>query len=128
MDGKLTGQVIGDIVDAQYKANTLTRLAEKYEIPVVQTVAIGDGANDLPMIKAAGLGIAYHAKPKVNEKTEVTIRHADLMGCSASFLAALIRNNGLLCRPGKRKRYPARSPHRNNEVHRGESSKTRICL
>jgi phosphoserine phosphatase len=80
MDGKLTGQVIGDIVDAQYKANTLTRLAEKYEIPVVQTVAIGDGANDLPMIKAAGLGIAYHAKPKVNEKTEVTIRHADLMG------------------------------------------------
>ena len=43
-------------------------------------VAIGDGANDLPMIKVAGLGIAYHAKPKVNEKTEVTIRHADLMG------------------------------------------------
>ena len=80
MDGKLTGQVIGDIVDAQYKANTLTRLAEKYAIPVEQTVAIGDGANDLPMIKVAGLGIAYHAKPKVNEKTEVTIRHADLMG------------------------------------------------
>ena len=49
-------------------------------IPLAQTVAIGDGANDLPMIKAAGLGIAYHAKPKVNEKTEVTIRHADLMG------------------------------------------------
>ena len=80
MDGKLTGQVIGDIVDAQYKANTLMRLAEKYEIPVEQTVAIGDGANDLPMIKVSGLGIAYHAKPKVNEKTEVTIRHADLMG------------------------------------------------
>lgn len=80
MDGKLTGQVIGDIVDAQYKANTLTRLAEKYAIPVEQTAAIGDGANDLPMIKVAGLGIAYHAKPKVNEKTEVTIRHADLMG------------------------------------------------
>jgi phosphoserine phosphatase len=52
--------VIGDIVDAKYKANTLTRLAEKYEIPAAQTVAIGDGANDLPMIKA-GLGIAYHA-------------------------------------------------------------------
>ena len=50
------------------------------EIPLAQTVAIGDGANDLPMIKAAGLGIAYHAKPKVNEKAEVTIRHADLMG------------------------------------------------
>ncbi len=53
---------------------------EKYEIPTAQTVAIGDGANDLPMIKAAGLGIAYHAKPKVNEQAEVTIRHADLMG------------------------------------------------
>lgn len=80
VDGKLTGQVLGDIVDAQYKAKTLKRLAEKYAIPVEQTVGIGDGANDLPMIKAAGLGIAYHAKPKVNEKTEVTIRHADLMG------------------------------------------------
>jgi len=80
MDGRLTGHVLGDIVDAQYKAKTLKRLAEKYDVPVEQTVAIGDGANDLPMIKAAGLGIAYHAKPKVNEKTEVTIRHADLMG------------------------------------------------
>lgn len=80
MDGKLTGHVLGDIVDAQYKAKTLKRLAEKYEVPFEQTVAIGDGANDLPMIKAAGLGIAYHAKPKVNEKIEVTIRHADLMG------------------------------------------------
>lgn len=80
MDGKFTGQVLGDIVDAQYKANTLKALAEKYEIPATQTVAIGDGANDLPMIKAAGLGIAFHAKPKVNEKAEVSIRHADLMG------------------------------------------------
>lgn len=79
-DGVLTGNVIGDIVDAKYKASTLKRLAETYEIPAVQTVAIGDGANDLPMIKAAGLGIAYHAKPKVNEQTEITIRHADLMG------------------------------------------------
>ncbi len=76
----LPGNVIGAIVDAQYKAKTLTRLAQEYEIPLAQTVAIGDGANDLPMIKAAGLGIAYHAKPKVNEKAEVTIRHADLMG------------------------------------------------
>lgn len=80
MDGKFTGNVIGDIVDAQYKASTLTRTAQEYEIPMAQTVAIGDGANDLPMIKTAGLGIAYHAKPKVNEKTEITIRHADLMG------------------------------------------------
>lgn len=80
MDGKFTGHVIGDIVDAEYKANTLLRLAQEHDIPLAQTVAIGDGANDLPMIKAAGLGIAFHAKPKVNEKTEITIRHADLMG------------------------------------------------
>ncbi|MGS9164816.1 HAD hydrolase family protein, partial [Salmonella enterica subsp. enterica serovar Infantis] len=75
-----TGHVIGDIVDAEYKAITLLRLAQENDIPLAQTLAIGDGANDLPMIKAAGLGIAFHAKPKVNEKREITIRHADLMG------------------------------------------------
>jgi len=80
VDGKFTGHVLGDIVDAQYKARTLKQLAEEHEIPPAQTVAIGDGANDLPMLKAAALGIAYHAKPKVNEKAEITIRHADLMG------------------------------------------------
>ncbi|WP_176364612.1 HAD hydrolase family protein, partial [Escherichia coli] len=66
MDGKFTGNVIGDIVDAQYKAKTLTRLAQENEIPLAQTVAIGDGAKAQPMIKAAGQGIAYPAKPKVN--------------------------------------------------------------
>ncbi|MGS9092361.1 HAD-IB family phosphatase, partial [Salmonella enterica subsp. enterica serovar Infantis] len=53
MDGKFTGHVIGDIVDAEYKAKTLLRLAQEQDIPLAQTVAIGDGANDLPMIKAA---------------------------------------------------------------------------
>lgn len=90
-DGKLTGEVIGQIVDAQFKAETLKRLADKYEIPVVQTVAIGDGANDLPMIQSAGLGIAFHAKPKVNEKTEITIRHADLMGVFCILSGSLIQ-------------------------------------
>lgn len=79
-DGCLTGEVIGPIVDARYKAETLQKLAQRFAIPAEQTVAIGDGANDLLMIKASALGIAYHAKPKVNEQTEVTIRHADLMG------------------------------------------------
>ncbi|MEE3651308.1 MULTISPECIES: phosphoserine phosphatase [unclassified Brenneria] len=79
-DGKLTGEVIGPIIDAKFKANTLRELAEKLDIPPQQTVAIGDGANDLLMIKAAGLGIAYHAKPKVNEQSAVIIRHADLTG------------------------------------------------
>ncbi|WP_435929004.1 phosphoserine phosphatase [Dryocola sp. BD613] len=90
-DGKLTGEVVGQIVDAQFKAGTLKRLATNYDIPVEQTVAIGDGANDLPMIQAAGLGIAYHAKPKVNEKTEVTIRHADLMGVFCILSGSLIQ-------------------------------------
>ncbi|WP_312744379.1 phosphoserine phosphatase [Cedecea neteri] len=90
-DGKLTGEVLGQIVDAKLKAVTLKRLAEKYEIPAAQTVAIGDGANDLPMIHAAGLGIAYHAKPKVNEKSEVSIRHADLMGVFCILSGSLIQ-------------------------------------
>ncbi|MDF7681753.1 phosphoserine phosphatase [Enterobacteriaceae bacterium ESL0689] len=77
---KLTGRVSGDIVDAQYKVATLRQLMEKHAIPHGQTVTIGDGANDLPMLNAASLGIAYHAKPKVNEQTEVSIRHADLLG------------------------------------------------
>lgn len=79
-DGKLTGQVVGQVVDAQYKATILQTLAEKLAIPLRQTVAIGDGANDLPMIQAAGLGIAYHAKDPVEAKASVAIRHADLTG------------------------------------------------
>ncbi len=88
--------------------------------PLAQTVAIGDGANDLPMIKAAGLGIAYHAKPKVNEKAEVTIRHADLMG---GILHPLRQpESEVIARP------PSCGRHSINEVHRGKSSKTRLCL
>jgi len=89
-DGKLTGEVLGDIVDAQYKADTLHKLAARFDIAPEQTVAVGDGANDLPMIKASALGIAYHAKPKVNEQTEVIIRHADLMGVFCILSGSLI--------------------------------------
>ena len=91
-DGKLTGEVVGDIVDAQYKADTLRKLAKRFEVAPEQTVAIGDGANDLLMIGASALGIAYHAKPKVNEKTEVTIRHADLMGVFCILSGSLIND------------------------------------
>lgn len=79
-DGKLTGKVKGPIVDAKFKAQTLVKLAERLELPIEQTVAIGDGANDLKMLRKAGLGIAYHAKPKVYARAKVAIRHADLMG------------------------------------------------
>jgi phosphoserine phosphatase len=79
-DGKLTGKVVGPIVDAQYKADTLLALAAKLGIAKEQTVAIGDGANDLKMMAVAGMGIAFHAKPKVYQQAEVSIRHADLIG------------------------------------------------
>ncbi|ADP10110.1 phosphoserine phosphatase [Erwinia sp. Ejp617] len=89
-DGKLTGEVLGDIVDAQYKADTLRQLATRFAISPQQTVAVGDGANDLPMIKASALGIAYHAKPKVNQQSEFIIRHADLMGVFCILSGSLI--------------------------------------
>jgi len=64
-DGKLTGKVTGAIVDGARKAELLRRLADKEGIDLQQVIAVGDGANDLPMLGIAGLGIAFHAKPKV---------------------------------------------------------------
>lgn len=78
IEGKLTGLVLGDVVDAQYKANTLKKLAEQFNIERQNIVAIGDGANDLPMIFEAGLGVAFHAKPIVRAKAPVCINYADL--------------------------------------------------
>lgn len=75
---RLTGKVNGRIVDAKVKAETLKLLQDRYQIPDKQTVAIGDGANDLPMLKAAALGVAIHAKPVVREQAQVAIRHLDL--------------------------------------------------
>lgn len=66
-DGKMTGEVLGEIIDATRKAELLEEIAAREGISQEQTIAIGDGANDLPMLSAAGLGIAYHAKPLVKE-------------------------------------------------------------
>ena len=88
-DGKLTGKVKGPVVDAKYKAQALVKLAEFLNIPLEQTVAIGDGANDLKMLKKAGLGIAFHAKPKVYARATVAIRHADLMGVMCTLSGGL---------------------------------------
>jgi phosphoserine phosphatase SerB len=74
----LTGKVNGRIVDAKVKAETLAELKARYQISEKQTVAIGDGANDLPMLKAAALGVAIHAKPVVREQAQVAIRHMNL--------------------------------------------------
>lgn len=78
-DGKLTGKVLGDIVDANTKARVVNELAAEYAIATSQTVAIGDGANDIPMLKAAALGVAFHAKPKVQAQAKAAIRHGSLL-------------------------------------------------
>lgn len=86
---KLTGKVNGQIVDAKFKARALQTLAHQFNIPIEQTVAIGDGANDLMMIRIAGLGVAYHAKPKVIQKAKISINHADLTGLICILSASL---------------------------------------
>ena len=65
IDGKLTGRYLGEIVNGQRKAELLRLLAQFENVDIQQTIAVGDGANDLPMLSTAGLGIAFHAKPKV---------------------------------------------------------------
>ena len=78
--GQLTGKVSGRIVDASVKAEVLQQLAQEYGIAAAQTVAIGDGANDLKMMGVAGLGIAIHAKPLVRAQAAATLNHHDLEG------------------------------------------------
>lgn len=77
-DGRLTGQVIEPILDKQAKKATLLEVAAMKNIPLQYTLAVGDGANDLPMLQTAGLGVAYHAKPVVEERAHAMIRHNDL--------------------------------------------------
>ncbi|MEN9655166.1 MAG: hypothetical protein RL311_74 [Bacteroidota bacterium] len=79
-DGKLTGNYIGEIVDGQKKAEYLQAIAEKEGIHINQTIAVGDGANDLPMLNLAGLGIAFHAKPTVKENAATSISSLGLDG------------------------------------------------
>lgn len=72
-DGKLTGRYVGDIVDGRRKKELLRLLAQVENIDIAQTIAVGDGANDLPMLSEAGLGIAFHAKPKVKAEASQSI-------------------------------------------------------
>lgn len=78
VDGRLTGAVQEPIVGREAKLLTLTRLAAELRLPLAATLAVGDGANDLPMIEAAGLGVAYHGKPAVAARARARIDHADL--------------------------------------------------
>ncbi len=77
-NGRMTGAVAGAIVDAQRKVDLLKRIADDEGVLLEQTVAIGDGANDLPMLSAAGLGVAYHAKPLVKETASHSISNFGL--------------------------------------------------
>lgn len=76
--GLLTGELEGDIVDAAAKAAFLQSALANRDISAAETLAVGDGANDIPMIQAAGLGIAYHAKEKARDAADFAINHGDL--------------------------------------------------
>ena len=80
VDGRLTGRYVGDIVDGRRKAELLRLIAQVENVDLQQTVAVGDGANDLPMISVAGLGIAFHAKPKVKATAKQSISTIGLDG------------------------------------------------
>jgi phosphoserine phosphatase len=77
-DGRISGMVQPPLVDRNAKRDTLVALAAQESVPVAATLAVGDGANDLPMLLAAGLGIAFHAKPAVVAASRWRIEHADL--------------------------------------------------
>ena len=78
--GKLTGRYVGEVVDGRRKAELLRLLCQFEEINIAQSVAVGDGANDLPMLNLAGLGIAFHAKPKVKATARQSISTIGLDG------------------------------------------------
>jgi len=79
-DGKLTGNYLGEIVDGHRKAELLKLIAQVEKVDLAQTIAVGDGANDLPMISEAGLGIAFHAKPRVQANAKQSINTIGLDG------------------------------------------------
>ncbi len=79
-EGKLTGKYLGDIVDGKRKAELLRLIAQVEKVDIAQTIAVGDGANDLPMLGIAGLGIAFHAKPKVVANAKQSINTIGLDG------------------------------------------------
>ncbi|MEV0626379.1 phosphoserine phosphatase SerB [Nonomuraea wenchangensis] len=102
VDGRLTGRVVGDIVDRPGKARALERFAAAAGLPISQTVAIGDGANDLDMIATAGLGIAFNAKPVVRQAADTAVNtpYLDsilyLLGISRDEVEAADAEDGVL--------------------------------
>ena len=78
VDGRMTGQVDGAVRDKNTKLQTLNEAAASRQLSLEQTMTVGDGANDVPMLQAAGAGVAYHAKPVANEAARFQVRHGDL--------------------------------------------------
>lgn len=75
VDGRLTGRVIGEIIDRPGKARALRAFADQVGVPMEQTIAVGDGANDIDMLSVAGLGIAFNAKPALREVADAALNH-----------------------------------------------------
>ena len=102
VDGRLTGRIVGDVVDRAGKAAALRQFAAAAGVPVASTIAIGDGANDLDMLSAAGLGIAYNAKPVVRDAadTAVNVPYLDaimyLLGISREEIEAADAEAGII--------------------------------
>ena len=76
--GKLTGRLVGPILDKTAKLASLEELSAAHGLQLDETIAVGDGANDLDMLGAAGLGVAFRAKPIVNDHARIHVRHGDL--------------------------------------------------
>ena len=87
IDGKLTGKVLGNIVDAERKAQELIKLRDQLGLDTDQTIAIGDGANDLKMMQAAAVGVAYHAKSIVQQQATYALNFSGLDGIKNLFTA-----------------------------------------
>ena len=87
IDGKLTGHVLGDIVDAERKAQELVKIRDSLGLSADQTIAMGDGANDLKMMSVATVGIAYHAKPVVQQQATYALNYSGLDGVINLFTA-----------------------------------------
>lgn len=95
VDGKLSGKVVEPILDKEAKVEALLSCCNAQQVDVAEVLAVGDGANDLPMLQMAGLGIAYHAKPVVQQSAHAAINHNDLS--ALLYVQGYTRNQWVFC-------------------------------